>query len=287
MQALPSGDGELTATVRVAVVGHVEWIEFVRVDAVPTAGEIVRASAFWEEPGGGGAVAAVQLAKLAGACTFFTALGDDELGRRAHEELTKLGLQIHASFRDAPQRRAITYIDASRERTITVIGERLAPRAGDAVPWSVLDDYDAVYVTAGDPDAIRSARRARVLVATSRILPDLEASGIEVDALVGSARDGSERYEDGDLSTRPRLVVRTDGADGGTYRVDGEDEVRFDPATPEGPVVDTYGAGDSFAAGLAFALGRGLGASEAVSFAATCGAAVVTGRGPYQAQRRL
>ena len=51
---------------RVAVVGHVEWVEFVRVPAVPQPGEIVHAFETWEEPAGGGAVAAVQLAQLAG-----------------------------------------------------------------------------------------------------------------------------------------------------------------------------------------------------------------------------
>ena len=55
--------------VRAAVVGHVEWIEFGRVDHVPAPGEIVHVSESWQEPGGGGAVAAVQLCKLAGAAT--------------------------------------------------------------------------------------------------------------------------------------------------------------------------------------------------------------------------
>jgi ribokinase len=53
-----------------------------------------------------------------------------------------------------------------------------------------------------------------------------------------------------------------------------------------GPVVDTYGAGDSFAAGLTYALGAGKLGEEAVAFAARCGAAVVTGRGPYESQLR-
>jgi hypothetical protein len=64
---------------RVAVIGHVEWIEFVRVPRVPAAGEIVHTRDAWAEPGGGGAVAAVELARLAGECTFFTALADDAL----------------------------------------------------------------------------------------------------------------------------------------------------------------------------------------------------------------
>ena len=66
-----------------AVVGHVEWIEFVRVESVPAPGEIVHALETWEEPAGGGAVAAVQLARLNGTAHLFTSLGDDELGRRA------------------------------------------------------------------------------------------------------------------------------------------------------------------------------------------------------------
>ena len=46
--------------------GHVEWTEFVRVPRVPGAGEIVHGAAVVEEPGGGGAVVARQLALLAG-----------------------------------------------------------------------------------------------------------------------------------------------------------------------------------------------------------------------------
>ena len=63
---------------RTAVIGHTEWIEFGNVEAVPGAGDIVHATDAWEEPGGGGAVAAVQLARLAGSCTFYTAFGGDE-----------------------------------------------------------------------------------------------------------------------------------------------------------------------------------------------------------------
>src|SRR5437899_724675 len=89
-----------TARMRLAVVGHVEWVEFLRVPHVPVDGEIVHASDSWAEPGGGGSVAAVQLRKLAGAADFFTALGDDELGRRALEQLRELGVRLHVAWRD-------------------------------------------------------------------------------------------------------------------------------------------------------------------------------------------
>src|SRR3954469_22440272 len=128
----------------VGVVGHVEWIEFARVERVPVAGEIVHASDAWEEPGGGGAVAAVQLAKLAGGATLYTALGDDERGRRAKEELEARGLRVEAAFRPEPQRRGLVHVDAAGERTITVIGERLGPHGGDALPWHELAETDGV-----------------------------------------------------------------------------------------------------------------------------------------------
>ena len=83
--------------VRVSVIGHVEWVEFARVDHVPKPGEIVHAMETWEEPAGGGGVAAVQLAKLAGACTLYTALGDDELGRRAASRLGELGVRVETT----------------------------------------------------------------------------------------------------------------------------------------------------------------------------------------------
>lgn len=269
---------------RVAVLGHVEWIEFVRVPRVPAAGDIVHASAAWEEPGGGGAVAAVQLAKLAGECTFFSAFGSDALGERARAALAGLGLHIEAIHRAEPQRRAFTHIDDAGERTITVLGDRAAPVAADPLAWRLLADVDAVYVTACDAAALRLARRARVVVATARVLPLLRAAGVALDAVVGSANDPAERYVAGDLDPPPGLVVRTAGAAGGTWEL--PDGARFDYAAAPlpGPVADAYGCGDAFAAGLTFALGAGQRPREAVQFAARCGAAALTGRGPYRGQ---
>jgi ribokinase len=273
--------------VRTAVVGHVEWVEFVKVERVPSAGEIVHASESWAEPGGAGGVAVVQLLKLAGDATLFTALGDDELGHRAKFELEGRGVRVEAMFRPVPQRRALTYIDASGERTITTVGERLGPSDRDPLSWEDIERMDAMYFTAGDEGALRLARRARTLVATSRVLDALARSGIALDAVVGSARDPSEAYRKGALDPQPHLVVLTSGADGGTFETADGRHGSF-PAVPlPGPVVDAYGCGDSFAAGLTFGLGSGLEVEEALNLAARCGAACLTGKGPFQGQLRL
>jgi ribokinase len=267
----------------VAVVGHVEWIQFARVEHVPTAGEIVTADETWEEAAGGGAVAAVQLVKLAGSCRLYTLLGDDELGRRSREQLERQGVQVEAEYVQRPTRRGFTYLDAAGERTITVFGEKLHPETSNSLPWMELARCDAVYYTAGDVGAVEAARRARVLVATARELATLRRAAVELDALVGSGEDLAERYGPGDLEPPPRLVVSTSGALGGWSQPGGP----YRAAPLPGPRSDAYGAGDSFAAGLTFGLGQGLGRDEAIELAARCGAAVMTGRGPYEGQLRL
>jgi ribokinase len=267
--------------VNVAVIGHVEWVEFARVEHVPAPGEIVHALETWEEPAGGGAVAAVQLAKLAGGCTLFTAFGSDELGRRARAQLAERGVTVRAMADPAPQRRAFCFVDEAGERTITVLGEKLRPSGADSrLPWRELRGMDAVYFVSGDAEALRLARSGRVLVATARELSTLRAARVPLDALVGSGEDEGELYRPRDLEPAPALVVTTAGRLGGWAQPGGP----YRAAAIPGPVVDAYGCGDSFAAGLTFALGCGEDAEEAIALAARCGAAVLTGRGPYTAQ---
>jgi ribokinase len=263
---------------RAAVVGHVEMIEFVPVEHVPAPGEIVHAERSWEEAAGGGAVAAVQLAQLADTVYFFVALGAGELGRRAKAELEARGVVVHASFVDVPQRRGFTFVDESGERTITTIGPKLSPRGhDDSFPWHELARCDAVYFCAGDEDALRFARKARVLVATARELGTLRRGGVELDALVASGKDDAESYHQGDLDPEPKLVVTTSGALGGWAQPGGP----FSAAPIPGPVVDAYGAGDCFAAGLAYGLAARLETSQALEFASRCGAAALTGPGVH------
>ena len=260
---------------------------FGRVAHVPVAGEIVHVTDAWEEPAGGGSVAAVQLRKLAGSCTFFTALGDDEVGHRSLAGLQKLGLDVHAAWRSEPTRSAFTHVDDEGERTITVIGDRHEPRGSDDLPWDLLEGVDALYFTAGDVGALRHARQARVVVATPRILPTLASAGVQLDVLVRSGRDIGELYRPGDIEPPPRIVVSTAGSDGGNWARDDGSAGTFAPAPLPGPVSDSYGAGDSFAAGLTFGLGRGDTLEDALALAARCGAAELTGRGAYEAQLTL
>jgi ribokinase len=263
----------------VGVVGHVEWIEFLRVPQVPDPGDIVQSTERWEEPGGGGGVAVGVLAGLAGSATLFTVLGDDELGHRAHDELQALGITVEAVFRKEPQRRGIVFVDEEHERTITLVGEKLRPRIDEPFPWDELADFDAIYFTAGHPEVVEAARQAKVLVATAREIEYLKTAHIRLDALVLSDSDPSENYT-GELDPEPKLVVRTRGSEGGSYYPGGGE---WESVEMPAPAVDSYGAGDSFAAGLTYGLGKGMSVDDALAVAARCGAEALTRRGAHGA----
>jgi ribokinase len=276
----PPDDGHAgiweTWPMRVAVVGHVEWTRFARVGHHPATGEIAHSTEDWEQAGGGGGAASLQLALLADEAHLFTALGDDELGRRSRAELEERGVRVHATTERRPTRWAFTHVDEAGERTITTVGRQLRPSGGDeGLPWHELAGMDAVLFVSGDVEALRLARRARILTATARDLDILRRGGVELDALIGSGEDEAERYHPGDLDPEPHLVVTTSGALGGWMQPGGP----FSAAPLPGPREDAYGCGDSFMAGLTYALAAGIAHHEAVLFAARCGAAAMTGRG--------
>ena len=269
---------------RVAVVGHVEWIQFARVPRMPAAGEIVDATEAWEDAGGGGGVAVVQLAKLGGGADFFTALGCDECARRSAERLQAHGVRVHAAPRDVPQRRCFTHIDGAGERTITVIGERIVPHGADPLPWELLADIDGVYFTGGDDGALRAARQAGALVASPRAGAPLMTSGVRLDALVRSGTDLGERLDPATLDPPPGYVVTTAGLAGGRWEAADGASGTWEAAPLPGPPRDAYGAGDSFAAALAYGLGDGRGIAGACELAAKAGAHKLAGRAPFENQ---
>lgn len=267
---------------RLAVVGHVEVVTFLRVPRIPEAGAICRASEGMDLPAGGGAVVAVQMAKLTGRpVTFFTALGRDRLGEHAAAELEALGLDLRVAWRDAPTRRGVSWVDDRGERTITVFGQRLSPRASDPLPWDELAEADGVFVTATDAEGLRLARRSPLLAVTPRVRwPVLEESGVALDALVGSGRDPGEAVPHPLPVPTPRHIIATEAEAGSTAFPGGA----FHAPALRQTVVDAYGAGDSFAAGVTAALAARWDLGAAISLGSHCGAACLLGFGPYARQ---
>ena len=132
-----------------------------------------------------------------------------------------------------PTRRVVTLLETAGERTIITLGERIEPRGADPLAWERIDEAEAVYFTAGDGAAAAECRRARALVATPRARAGLEACDVTIDALVYSGGDADERGWADRLADRTRLMVETEGANGGRWW--GESQGRWPPVALPGP----------------------------------------------------
>jgi ribokinase len=262
---------------RVAIVGHVEWVDFVPVRRLPVPGEVVHAHGAFTRAAGGGGVAAGILAEMGAEVDFFCALGRDAHGEAVESELTARGIHTHVQWTSKPTRRAVTLLEDGGERTIVTIGERLDPHGAEELEWERLRGADGVYFTAGDAAALDHARAARQLVATPRARHALEGEGPAIDALVFSAGDRDESKWAARVADRARLLVVTDGPRGGSWF--GQSEGTWQAAPLPGPRRDSYGCGDSFAAAFTYGLASGGSVADAAALGARWGAEVLTRRG--------
>lgn len=262
-----------------AVVGHVEWMRFLSVDQLPKAGLISHATKELQHPAGGAVLVAVQMMELINTPVhLFTALGRDETGERSHEQLKNLGLKVSVAWRDKPTREGISFVDTQGERAITVVGERLQPSSKDPLEWEELSNFDGIFVTAGDSELISLCRKSDLLATTPRVgTKALQEAGVQIDLLVGSGLDPDEKYNPKEYSLKTTLRIATEGADGGRIWPGG----RYEAVRLKSKIVDSYGCGDKFAAGVTTGLAAKWSTEESISLGAHCGAICACHFGPY------
>ena len=265
---------------KLAVIGHIEWVTFLKVDQLPLAGEISHAKDCFEEAAGGAAVAAVQMTRLINEpVDLITSLGKDTYGERCYERLTKLGLNLKVAWREKPTRKGISLISKDGERAITVIGERLQPIASDDLPWSDMKKYDGIFITATDKEGVRLASKAKFVAATPRTgQTTLRNAKVKINALIGSGLDPGEKINYEKLVPKPDLYIATEGKAGGTVY---PKKYKYKSIKPSSHEIDSYGCGDCFAGAVTTALSAKLNLDQAIKIGAYCGAECSTHYGPY------
>jgi ribokinase len=166
------------------------------------------------------------------------------------------------------------------ERTIVTVGERHAPRHDDELDLEPLHAADGVYATAADARLLAEAGRGGRCVVTTRIgAPELFAGVAGIAAAVFSASDAAETGALDGWSHIAERLVATEGDDGGHWREGAgrpHDRGRWPAAPLPGPPRDSYGCGDSFAAGFTFGLADGEDVAGAAAVGARCGARMLT-----------
>ena len=263
-----------------AVVGHVEWMNFLKVDQLPKPGVISHSEKSIEYPAGGGSVIAKTLSELTNnQVHFFTSLGNDYYGEQSFKILSNYGIRLHVAWRDKPTRKGFSLIDSNGERSITVIGERLAPTNKDKLDWNLFEKMDGIFITASDSEIFKKARIADSLCTTPRVgINIINKSNVFLDGLIGSNLDPGEVFSLSDISIKPKLIIKTEGENGGILYPGG----RYEALINAKQKIDSYGCGDAFAAGILYGLSSKWNIDKILSLAKLLGRDASECFGPYK-----
>ena len=264
----------------VHVIGSINLDLVVRAATLPAPGETVTGGTFERHGGGKSANQAVAAARAGAAVRMIGAVGDDDLGEEAVQQLAAEGIDVAAVQRlaSAPTGVALIAVDARGENQIAVASganAELAPEAVEAaLAGAAAGGVALIALEVPDAPVLAGARAARaagltvvVNPAPARPLGDalldlapiLTPNGGEAAALSGE--DDPEAAARALSARTGAPVVVTVGARGALL-ADG-DALEHIPA-PAVEAVDTTGAGDAFNGALAAALAGGAALADAV-----------------------
>lgn len=263
---------------RVIVVGSVNVDLVVRLPRLPRPGETVGDGTFRVTPGGKGGNQAVAAARLGADAVLVAALGDDDHGRAARDDLQREGVDTRlVASSGAPTGVAVVLVGADGENVIAAAPGANATVTADAVTAALtgLPDGPAVVLACLEVplSAVRAAAAAAERRGWSVVLNPAPARPLPAELLARTsvltpnegeldvvAPDGVA----GLLAAGVGAVVVTRGPAGAVlHQHDGEIVV----SAPTVRAVDTTGAGDGLSGALAWALGSGLELPDAVRLA--------------------
>jgi sulfofructose kinase len=234
--------------------------------------------------GGMAATAAVTVARLGGSAAFWGRGGEDAAGREMRDALSERGVDV-SQFRLFPDGQSSVsgiLVDGSAERQIVNFRGRF-PEPADWLPLAEVDTASAVLADprwmAGAAALFKAARAKAIPTILDAEVADPEvfetllpltdhaifsepalsgfAGSVDAAALAGIARFGCG------------VAAVTSGADGVMW-LENNTTHRHPAYAVE--AIDTTGAGDVFHGAYALAIGAGLKAADAMSFAAAAAA---------------
>ncbi len=287
---------------RVVVLGDVMTDVLVRVDDPLALGSDTAAHVQTRQ-GGAGANVAAWLAARGCPCVFVGRIGDDPFGREAADVLQRAGVLAHLPVdAELATGTVVVLVGADGERTMlpdaganSALDEADLPLAAlAAARWLHVSGYTLLNPGSRPAGcaALAAARAGAVptSVDVASAAP-LEALGgkeflrltdgvdlvfctlDEAEVLVGSRDPATVLAR---LTATYRQVVLKLGSLGATWATDGAEPVLVPAAAAVGPVVDSTGAGDAFAAAYVAAAVDGVEVAGALRTACQVAASVVT-----------
>lgn len=300
------------------VIGSFVAASAAKVDRFPRPGESMTARSFALEPGGKGLNLAVACRRLGAAVDGILPIGDDMLSGLAVSARERAGLPETMLHRlPGPTGAGIGFIDAQGENCLAVFpganGRLSAQDVRDKRAAISTADMTLAQFEVGDEPIIAAFEIAReagkttllnpspfrqmnqrllalttILVVNANEAADLasdlvEASRLSIDP-AGPTPDGLaeiQAFADAVMAKGPAIVVVTLGRGGAVFCRRGQPPFH-QPCFPV-VAIDTLGAGDAFAAGLAVSLAEGKSQADVMAFASACGAVLASTWGVFDA----
>ncbi|UBU12532.1 carbohydrate kinase family protein [Nonomuraea gerenzanensis] len=225
------------------IIGPIAWDLALYVDHLPASGHFVQAVESTERPGGTGANVATALSEAGARVHMVGYVGADAAGQRMTTALTAAGVNAdHVQVLNGRTSSVVLLIEPNGERTIIGIHPDLLHDI--AIPAAAVGPGDIVYFAAWR-DVFTPA--AQAMAAAGALVTSVPPGTVPtMRYLIGSRNDFT-------VIPKDTTAIVTEGAKGVT--VHSADDAYHFPAI-SADVVDATGAGDAFAAGLLWAIGR-------------------------------
>jgi ribokinase len=264
---------------RIGLIGLAAWDRLIAIDHYPESGGHAMVDREVEGPGGTTANTAAALARLGAAAMLVSAVGDDAEGRELARGLAAAGVDVSwLAVRPGERTDRATILVAGDPPERTIFWHAGAqPKRGDRIPVELLFAHDVVVLDLPDIAMVRflldlpvhTIPRTRLIGTLTYLadpdLPDAFDLALRHDVVVGNERqalavtgtwslaDATTAWQRHMRGHNLRAAIITRGA-AGCRVVTENDRWQLPPYSV--PAVDPTGAGDAFAAGVAYGVAR-------------------------------
>lgn len=259
----------------ICALGSVNLDLIIKTHSLPRPGETVTRGEYKALPGGKGANTALAARRLGADVRLIAAVGDDAYSQQALKFLKEAGVDLTGVTSLEDQHTGLAFINVSNdgENQIAVASGANTSLSREHVPTIKADAIITQFeIPVSTITAAISEYKGFVSVNASPVLPVLGPLLDRADMII--VNEGEfHAYED-ELKSYKGLLAITLGGNGAHLLQNGEEIARAIP--PLVDVIDTTGAGDSFAAALTVAILEKQPYQEALEFACTVGALTTT-----------
>jgi len=272
----------IMTAIKICALGSVNLDMIIQTKTLPRAGETIAQGAFQSLPGGKGANVALAAQRLGAKVELRAAVGEDDYADQALAFLKEGGVDLGELVKIKDSHTGLAFINVAEdgENQIAVASgandkftpAHLSSITADGIITQFEIPLETIEAAIKGFDGFVAINASPVVEGLEKLLP--HASLIIVNEGEYTAYVSALKAYDG-------LLAITLGAKGAKLMRGRETLAEAQP--PKVEVVDTTGAGDSFAAGLTVALMEGQSPQDALQFACNVGALTATKLGTQAA----